>query len=498
MLQNKVGEQNLFKQLGRFSIVAIFSTFFTLLSANNGSFADFKKSQSHSFEHYKEENDRIFTDYLKSDWEAYTLKEPLYTYIEPKPRSIFSARRITTKKQGPRVNIKITKKQKDTKSISSKKMKNLASSKPLEEEKGLVFDFFGTPIILSIPEGIQQARFYPQTKEGITNYFKVVSLSSYESLLDIIKKKSKTLNLNDWGKYMLIKMMSENIFSNQDESRLLSWFLFNKLGYSVRIGLAGSHVVVMHYSEKTIYATPNYDIENRKFYVVSDYGKGSAGKVFTYKQDYPNSVLALDLSMESLPKFVNNSQEKSLSFKQNNEKYTIKYRYNQNLLDFMSTYPQADYETFFNTPLETETYRDIAIELKKHINAKQASVALNFVLNFVQNAFTYQVDSQQFGREKVMFAQEVLYYDKSDCEDRAILFSYLVKKLFNISVVGVKYKDHMSTALYIPVKGDSVKIKSKRYVIADPTYLNASIGQSMSKYKRKKPEGFIFISTQKD
>jgi hypothetical protein len=115
------------------------------------------------------------------------------------------------------------------------------------------------------------------------------------------------------------------------------------------------------------------------------------------------------------------------------------------------------------------------------------------VLHFVQKSFKYETDGMQFGREKVMFAQETLFYDKSDCEDRAVLYAYLVKKLFGINVIGIKYKDHMATALYIPMKGDSIKIKSKRFVVADPTYINASIGQSMPKYKSIMPQSFIVV-----
>ena len=103
------------------------------------------------------------------------------------------------------------------------------------------------------------------------------------------------------------------------------------------------------------------------------------------------------------------------------------------------------------------------------------------------------MDNEQFGREKVMFAQETLFYDKSDCEDRAVLFSKLVKKLFGINIIGVKYDDHMVTALYIPMEGDYVEAGRKRFVVADPTYINSSIGQSMPKYKPKKPETFIVV-----
>jgi hypothetical protein len=93
-----------------------------------------------------------------------------------------------------------------------------------------------------------------------------------------------------------------------------------------------------------------------------------------------------------------------------------------------------------------------------------------------------------------MFAQETLYYNKSDCEDRAILYAYLIKELFNIEVIGVKYKDHMATALHIPIRGDAISENSKRFVIADPTYINANIGQSMPKYRSLQPESFYNIN----
>lgn len=488
MRQNKVGELKLYKRCGHSSllvfIILVCSVVVSELSAED--FEDFRRDQSSTFKNYKEENDRTFLSYLKSDWEAFSLEKPFSGYKDKKLREISSARNNVMKKQGPRVNIEIQKKKINLKVLTQVVVK-----------KDINFDFFGTPIAFNIPQGMEKAKFYPQSQEGVSAYFDTVVLSPYEFLIENIKQISNDLNLNDWGKYMLITKLSDSIFVNEDESRLLSWFIFNKLGYAVRVGLRNRHIVVMYNSEKTIYATPNYNIAKKKFYIFSNYIKGNVGKVFTYKQNYPEANKSLDLSMKSLPKFAQKTMEKTLNFMQYGKRYKIKYTYNQNLIDFMATYPQADYETFFNAPLEYSSYRDIATALKKYINSKQASVALNFVLNFVQSAFQYEVDSQQFGREKVMFAQETLYYDKSDCEDRSILFSYLVKELFAIDVVGVKYKDHMATALYIPVKGDGVKVHNAKYIIADPTYINASIGQSMPKYRKVKPDSFIFLKRKK-
>ena len=159
----------------------------------------------------------------------------------------------------------------------------------------------------------------------------------------------------------------------------------------------------------------------------------------------------------------------------------------------MKTYPQVSYEVYFNAPLQEQTYRDIALDVKPYLDGKKMNFGINFILRFVQTAFGYERDQEQFGKEKVMFAQEPLYYDKSDCEDRATLYAVLIKKLFGISVVGVKYSNHIATALYIPLQGDSVKVKGRRYVVADPTYINANVGESMPKYRSIIPENFIYL-----
>jgi hypothetical protein len=301
------------------------------------------------------------------------------------------------------------------------------------------------------------------------------------------------MQLNDWGTYLLVLRTSQNIFKDKDDAKLLSWFIFNKMGYAVKVGLAKNHIVLMHYSKKTIYSTPNYSFGKKKFYVISNYAKGSVGTLYSYKQDYPGATKAINLSLNTLPNFPYNKKDKILSFIDFKKQYKIKYSYNQNIIDFMATYPQADYDVFFNAPIETQSYKSIANGLKKYVDGKKASDAMNFILHFVQKSFEYERDEQQFGREKVMFAEETLYYKKSDCEDRAILYSYLMKELFGVYVVGIKYKDHMATALYIPMSGDSVQKGSKRFIVADPTYINANIGQSMPKYRSLQPESFIIV-----
>jgi hypothetical protein len=488
---NKVGEPKLFRLFGRFSIIVLVG--FTTLSAQQ-SFKDFKKSQSGSFKSYKDERDNAFNNYLKQEWEAYKAykSEPLYE--KPKPLDIEAAKPQEIKPVGPKVVIKIREElQKEPVPVIVPKEPEIVVRIEEKKPKDITFDFFGTKLALDIPVGIKNANYYPQSQVGVVNFFSSAANSDYEPLLLEINRISQKMNLNDWGLYLLVSKISNMTYANQENSNLLSWFIFNKLGYAVKIGLEGKHIVLLHHSKKTIYSTPNYEFDNKKYYVIANYAKGSPGRIFSYKQDYPGSTRELDLSLKTLPNLEIDIKSKNLNFSYSGKEYGVEFSYNKNLIDFMASYPQADYETFFNAPVDDITYRDLAKSLKRHIDGKKASEAMNFVLNFVQKSFKYEQDNEQFGREKVMFAQETLYFDKSDCEDRAVLFSYLIKELFGVSVLGVKYSDHMATAVYVPIEGDEVMVKSKKFVIADPTYINATIGMSMPKYKSIKPQSYIVV-----
>ena len=478
MQHNKVGEQKLFKLFGHFSLIFLVLS----MSLSAGSFDKFKSTQSKKYVEYRDKNDAAFSHYLKEQWKQYVSQQTQSLYKKAKPEIIAPTIEKKIRPLGPQAHINIQKKK--LKILEPKELK----------ENAIQVEYFGAILGFSNLQSIQSAKFYPANQEGIGTFFNVLADSNYEQLIHEIKETKEHFNLNDWGVYLLVRKLSKKYYTSLDEAKLFTWFLFSKLGYDVKIGLSQKHVVVMYYSQKVIYNTPHYLFSKKKFYVLDEYAKNSKQRVYTYNHSYPKANKPFDLEMQELPLLAKDIKEKKLSFVEEGITYNCSFKFNQNLINFMKTYPQADYATYFNANLENETYNDIAMDLKEFIDGKKMSVALNFVLHFVQKSFKYQVDVKQFGREKVMFSQETLYYEKSDCEDRAILFSYLVKKLFHLKVLGVKYKDHMSTALYIPINGDSVQKGSRKYIIADPTYINANVGVSMKKYKSIRPERFIVVN----
>ena len=129
--------------------------------------------------------------------------------------------------------------------------------------------------------------------------------------------------------------------------------------------------------------------------------------------------------------------------------------------------------------------------LKEYKNNPLRDEAAALLLDFVQNAFEYQSDRQQFGHEKVFFPDEMLYYPYNDCEDRAILYCHLIRVLLGLNVALVNYPNHIAAAVCFPsqVKAETqYRRGNETYTLCDPTYLGASIGECMPQFIGKSPK----------
>jgi hypothetical protein len=121
--------------------------------------------------------------------------------------------------------------------------------------------------------------------------------------------------------------------------------------------------------------------------------------------------------------------------------------YNKNSVAFCNAYPQTDFPVFFEARVPALAEQSLLAALGPLVSGRSEVEAVNLLLRFVQTAFDYQTDDDQFGREKYMFVEETLSYPHSDCEDRAILFSFLVRRLTGLEVVGLHYPGHLATAV---------------------------------------------------
>lgn len=201
------------------------------------------------------------------------------------------------------------------------------------------------------------------------------------------------------------------------------------------------------------------------------------------EKDAPKAKNGLQMQLRQSPTFQGATVRSTHQASNNGVKVTIDVP--KTLIDFYRTYPQCDYSVYFNATINNKVSSELLNTLSSYIKGKSEIEAANILINFVQTGFQYATDNEQFGYEKPFFVEELFYYPYCDCEDRSILYSYLIKNLLGLDVVLLDYPNHIATAVRFNenINGDYVIVNGQKYTVCDPTYIGANIGMTMPTYK---------------
>ncbi|MEM7373327.1 MAG: hypothetical protein AAF587_32175 [Bacteroidota bacterium] len=351
-------------------------------------------------------------------------------------------------------------------------------------------DYFGSYMDLRYDAKMEFSLGSRITEDRIADLWENLEKTDHELLLYQLVRKSRTMNLNDWGFCQLLNTLAKEIYPRDKNARVMfCWFFLSKAGYISTVSYDNSNLYLMLPSKQVLYGKTYMNGKQHKLYAIDLDGESlelNRSKVF--KQKYPEANRVLDFRIDRAPSFSRQAIRKNLSFSYYGERYTIPVELNRNVIEFYQTYPFVDLEIYLGAPLSEEARKSLVPPLREIMNQieprdgrSREAENVNFLLRFSQTALAYKSDRDQFGGEKYLFADETLYYPYSDCEDRSVLFAYLVKEILGYEVVGLLYPGHAATAVRIPgpAKGDFITHNGKRYYVCDPTYINASYGMSL-------------------
>ncbi len=95
---------------------------------------------------------------------------------------------------------------------------------------------------------------------------------------------------------------------------------------------------------------------------------------------------------------------------------------------------------------------------------------VDYLMRFTRYAFLFKQDNQQFGGEKRLSPEQTLLFEQSDCDDRAALFFYLVKEIYNLPMIVLSYPEHVTVAVKFekPV-GKPILYNGEKYSVCEPT-----------------------------
>jgi hypothetical protein len=182
------------------------------------------------------------------------------------------------------------------------------------------------------------------------------------------------------------------------------------------------------------------------------------GKSFSYK------VTQIPAGKE------NEYVEKELAFNYYESISHFKIKINPNIQQMFANYPVVDYESYFNIPLSRQTYLSLIPLLKKQVEGLSTKKGIDFIMRFTRYAFLFETDADAFGREKRLSPEQTLLYKSSDCEDRAALFFYLAKEIYNLPMIVLSYPQHIAIGIRLqkPV-GKPIIYKGEKYTMIEAT-----------------------------
>lgn len=347
------------------------------------------------------------------------------------------------------------------------------------------FTFYGTPCTIGLEER-HRFSLAGVDENKVADAWKRLSSDAYLSVAAECLSWRDKLQLCDWGYVRFLERMTTSFFGTDklNEACLLQMYILTQSGYKVRIARADDRLVLLLPSKDNIYEYVYLNIGGCKYYVADPTMRQK--RFYVFDREFPKEqFFSLRIPREPLL-----SMRAADVWQLTAERYpevSANVATNRNLIDFYDDYPLTDaWNIYAEASLSSPVKKQLYPVLQKAIVGKSKAAAANMLIDWVQTAFDYRTDDEQFGQERPLFADETLYYPYSDCEDRAILYSILVRDLLGLDVVLLHYPEHLATAVCFgdDTPGDYLTIDGRKYIVCDPTYIGASIGETMSQYKQ--------------
>jgi len=357
------------------------------------------------------------------------------------------------------------------------------------------FEFYNDTIDIKTDSSVFVYFNAPVSEESIQFFYAQINTAQYQTVINTLISFKEKHKLNDWLYYQLIRKTAQQISAKADNYpryTLYKWFLLVKSGYDATLCTGEDELFFYVRSDENIYDIPYY-INNGKQYVclnAHDYGKADLGNdtVNPINIDVAEAQKSFSYKVTQMPDFrAADYEEKDLEFTYDDKVYKFKVMVNPQVKNIFANYPVVDFASYFNIPLSRETYSSIIPILKKNIEGMSQEKGVDYLMRFTRYAFLFENDQDNFGKEKRLSPEQTLLYDHSDCDDRAGLFFYFVKEIYNLPMIVLLYPTHVTVAVNFKKSvGKPVVHNGIKYSVCDPTpqLENLNIGEISARMKK--------------
>ena len=457
---------------------------FTSSAQTDDFYAQYEKFSKHAkaeYEDYRAQCNAEYVKFLERAWKEYKV---LPSIPRPKDEVVpptIMPRQDKNKKQAKEILIE---------NVVSPIL-SLPQPKPISpiyendkvEEKNFSFSYMGTTCEVRLPKDLNIRMSGCESCMIATIWKQLATNAMDNTIRDFLALRLK-MQLCDWAYLNLIDTFAKAFCGHGNEAVIMAAFIYSQSGYKMRLGRDCEKLYLLYGSKHGIYEKGYIVIEGINYYPLDDKVERMEISDFSFPQEQ-----SMSLYIENAQKFtIRPSAIRKLASEQYHD-VTIDSQVNLNLIQFYNTYPSSEvngnfmtcWKMYADTPMDESVSQMLYPDIKNKIEGLSDVQAVNQILNWVQTAFQYEYDDKVWGHDRAFFAEETLYYPYCDCEDRAILFTRLVRDLLGLKCILVYYPGHLASAVCLKqqVNGDYISLDGDVYTICDPTYIGAPVGITM-------------------
>lgn len=445
-----------------------------------GSYSRYRQQSMDDYQAFRKKANEEYAEFVKSAWEAIGRKPAIPVPEEPKPPV---PPEVPDVKPAPEP-------------IPHEEVAPQPTPQPVPDvpipvappaDNTVKVSYYGTEVTVHIDKG-KAISLGELNGETLSTAWTALSDGSYDAMLADCLNAKKTLGIGDWGYISLVEKVSKSVAKGNNEAVFLQQWLLTQSGYKSRLAMTRKGVLQIYMPfDVLVFNLPYIEMDEEPYFLITG-NSSEEDELQVLTAGFPEEHLS-SLRVAGSPKLAYKACGRRTLRSKEYPTVSLQSEENSNLIAYYNDYPKvvASWDVYANASLSEDAKKAMYPKLRKMLEGKSELEKAEMLLNWVQTAFEYKTDEEQFGGERSLFADESLYYPYCDCEDRSILLSVLMRDLMGLDVVLLHFPGHLATAVKFTtnVEGDYLDLEDGRYIVCDPTYIGAPVGLAMPEYKGK-------------
>lgn len=473
------------------AILALFPILSVEAQEMENRFSEFRNKMLNDFQEHRK---RVFDNYesfLEGIWRDYdTFRAAPSPFVKPKPAEqpqvqpdVRTVPDLPQPVQPELSTVPEPKTQPETPTFSPNQPK-ITVPEVTPQIDYLTFDFYGAKV--QIPRASVPTPRSLNGSDLAISWKELKQASAVKSATKALAAKAEAMSLPDWYVMELVTRYATTAAGGQltDGAVLMVHHILSSMGYNVRLASSEQGLLLLTGIEQMVYARTYVTINDVRYYVCL---RDDCETLRTC--DLPADAelgKCFDLVIRCAPIIPSRMHD----FTVGNGRLSVSGQVDANLVEMLRKYPQMPIPCYAASSLQSDMRRSIVGQLRNQIQGMSQVDAVNALLQFVQSSFEYATDDQQFGYEKPFFLEELFYWPKCDCEDRSVLYVYLLRECLGMESHLINYPGHECAAVCLkePLNGTYYDYEGCRFYISDPTYIGAYTGMCMPDYQQTPPK----------